>query len=130
MTGRILVIDDHEGVRETLGRFLADLGHEVRTAPDGESGLEQMRAFAPGLVFLDVFMPGVDGLEVIRRVRAADATIPVVMITGVDDDEIARELLLSGATDFIRKPLRLDYVKRVVDACLAKARPADRHPAP
>jgi two-component system, NtrC family, nitrogen regulation response regulator NtrX len=130
MSGRILVIDDHEGVRETLRSFLVDHGHEVHLAADGETGLATLREVAPNLLFLDIFMPGVSGLEVIRRIRAVDTVIPVVMITGVDDDEIARDLLLAGATDFIRKPLRLDYVKRVVDACLAKVRPADRHPSP
>lgn len=129
MKGRILVIDDHEGVRETLEAFLSDLGHDVRTAADGVSGLELLSEFAPDLLFLDIFMPGVSGLEVIRRIRAVDTTIPVVMITGVDDDLIARDLLLAGATDFIRKPLRLDYLKRVVEACLSKARPSGRQPS-
>lgn len=128
MSSRILVIDDHEGVRETLAAFLSEFGHEVRTAADGESGLQLLADFAPHMLFLDIFMPGVSGLEVIKRIRAVDTTIPVVMITGVDDDSIARDLLLAGATDFIRKPLRLDYLKRVVEACLAKVRPSGRQP--
>lgn len=120
MKGRILIIDDYPGVRETLGAFLGALGHEVLLAGDGPEGLRMLAEEQPSLLFLDIVMPGMSGLEVIRRIRAIHSTIPVVMITGHDSPEIARELLLAGATDFIRKPLNLDYVQRVTEACLAK----------
>jgi two-component system, NtrC family, nitrogen regulation response regulator NtrX len=122
MSGRILVVDDEAIAREILAAFLEDQGHEVITAGDGADALEKLKLEAPDLLFLDIFMPGSNGLDVIRQIRALDPIIPVVMITGVEDDQIAVDLLLEGATDFIRKPLRLEYVGRVVDACLAKRR--------
>ena len=120
MKGRILIIDDYPGVLEALGSFLGGLGYEVLQAADGPTGLQLLGDQHPHLLFLDILMPGMSGLEVIRRIRAIDPVIPVVMITGHDSAEIGRELLLAGATDFIRKPLNLEYVQRVVEACLAK----------
>jgi DNA-binding response OmpR family regulator len=120
MKGRILIIDDYPGVRETLGAFLGGKGYEILQAADGPGGLRMLADENPSLLFLDIVMPGMSGLEVIRRVRAINASVPVVMITGHDSAEIGRELLLAGATDFIRKPLNLEYVLRVVEACLAK----------
>ncbi len=126
MKGRILIIDDYPGVRETLGEFLSALGYEVLLAGDGPEGLRLLAEEHPSLLFLDIVMPGMSGLEVIRRIREIHSTVPVVMITGHDAPEIAREVLLAGATDFIRKPLNLDYVQRVTEACLAKQpRPRD-----
>lgn len=123
---RILIIDDYAGSRETLGDFLGLLGYEVQLASDGPSGLQMLADGKPNLVFLDIVMPGMSGLEVIHRVREINGTIPVVMITGHDNSEIGRDLLLAGATDFIRKPLNFDYVQRVVETCLAKQpRPRD-----
>jgi CheY-like chemotaxis protein len=123
---RILIIDDYAGSRETLGDFLGLLGYEVLLASDGPSGLQMLADGKPNLVFLDIVMPGMSGLEVIRRVREVNSSIPVVMITGHDNTEIGRDLLLAGATDFIRKPLNFDYVQRVVETCLAKQpRPRD-----
>ncbi|MDP2359613.1 MAG: response regulator [bacterium] len=117
---RILIIDDYPAARETLGAFLVGLGYEVLQAPDGPTGLDLLAREHPHLLFLDILMPGMNGLEVIKRIRGIDPTVPVVMVTGHDSAQIARELLLAGATDFIRKPLNLEYIQRVVEACLAK----------
>lgn len=120
MKGRILIIDDVEGIRDTMASFLTDLGYEVCSAGDGETGLRMLKEFDPHLLFLDILMPKMDGLQVIRMIRDQNSLIPVVMITGYDNPGIARELLLAGATDFIRKPVRFEYVQRLVEACLAK----------
>jgi DNA-binding NtrC family response regulator len=117
----ILIVDDDPGVREVLGSFLEEEGYAIITAEGGEEALKLIHEKRPSLLFLDIFMPGVSGLDVIRQIRTIDRSVPVVMITGYDSDDIARELLLSGATDFIRKPIKLEYVKRVVISCLAKS---------
>ncbi len=124
-TTRILIIDDEEGVRESLTDFLEGEGYEVFAAADGDTGLRLLAEIKPQMMFLDIYMPGWSGLDVIRRVRQTDPEIPVVMITAHENEEIARDLLLAGATDFIKKPWRLPYLKRVVEACLAKVRKRD-----
>lgn len=116
---RILVIDDLEGIRLALIDFLESEGYECQAAVDGVEGLEKALAWKPDLVFLDVFMPGINGLEVIRRLRQQDTRTPVVIITAYDQDELARDLLVAGATDFIRKPWDFGYLKRMVESCLA-----------
>ncbi len=122
MKGSILIIDDQQAVRETMASFLSDLGYEVELAENAHIGLEMLKERRPSLLFLDILMPGMDGLQAIRKIRELDPLVPVVMITGYDNPEIARELLLAGATDFVRKPIRLDYIQRLVEACLAKLR--------
>ena len=116
---RILVIDDLEGIRAALVDFLESEGYECRAAMDGTEGLSQALDWKPDLVFLDVFMPGINGLEVIRRLRQEDNRTPVIIITAYDQDELARDLLVAGATDFIRKPWDFSYLKRMVESCLA-----------
>lgn len=120
---RILVIDDLEAIRSALIDFLESEGYECQAAEDGRAGLEKALAWKPDLVFLDVFMPGINGLEVIRRLREQDHRTPVVIITAYDQDELARDLLLAGATDFIRKPWDFGYLKRMVESCLASREP-------
>ncbi len=122
MSARVLVVDDEQQVRDLLCSFLVDKGYEVLQASDGEQAMELLKREMPDLLFLDVHMPGSSGLDVIRRIREMNSVIPVVMITGGEDDKIAVDLLLEGATDFVRKPLRLAYIGRVVEACLSKRR--------
>jgi DNA-binding response OmpR family regulator len=122
MLGRILVVDDEAHVRELLSSFLKDQGHEVLEARNGAQALQLVKQESPDLIFLDIYMPGSHGLDVIRQLRELNSLVPVVMITGGEDDKVAVDLLLEGATDFVRKPLRLDYIARVVEACLSKRR--------
>ncbi len=124
--GRILIIDDDELVRKSLSEFLTAEGYEVQCAAEGDQGLRLLNEFAPDMVFLDIYMPGWSGLDVIRRVRQVNRVIPVIMITGYDNPQIARDLVLAGATDFIKKPWKLPYVLRVVEACMAKRTPRQR----
>jgi CheY-like chemotaxis protein len=94
---RILLVDDSEPLRK-LARVVLERkgGFEVALAASGEEGIEAARADPPDLVLLDVLMPGIDGLETLRRLRAdpATAAIPVVFLTGRDDEEIAQAAAL------------------------------------
>jgi CheY-like chemotaxis protein len=116
----ILIVDDDPSVRNVLSSFFSLEGYSAITAKNGKEGLDKLFKLKPTLVFLDIYMPGVTGLEVIRQIRSIDKYVPVVTITGYDSDDIARDILLSGATDFIRKPINLEYVKRVVASCISK----------
>ena len=114
----ILVVDDNEDMLDLLSNFLGGKGHRVLTASDAEDGLKKVREERPHLILMDVMMPRMHGVEALRRVKAFDPSIKVIMITAVDDREIAEEALGSGATDYVSKPIDLQYLDTVVTFAL------------
>lgn len=104
---RILVADDSETIRMLLTTALRSGGYEVETADDGLAAYELGKQGDFDLVILDQLMPGLLGLEVIDRWRADEVDVPVLMLTGVDDDRTAVESLDRGAVDYVRKPFRI-----------------------
>lgn len=117
---KLLIIDDERGIRNTLREILADEGYEVEVAENGKQGLEMACAKAYDLIFSDIKMPEMDGLEVLRALKNGendengDATLngecPIVMITGHGDVETAVQALKLGAYDFLLKPLDLNRI--------------------
>jgi two-component system nitrogen regulation response regulator NtrX len=105
---RLLVVDDENGIRSALIQVFEYEGHEVRGAEDGVRGVEAVREFRPDVVFLDVKMPGLDGLDVLARLREFDPGIPVIMISGHGTIDTAVEATRKGAYDFLEKPLDTD----------------------
>ena len=105
---RILVVDDDRPVREALQRALALAGYEVEAVADGEAALARMAQAVPDAVVLDVGLPGVDGLEVCRRLRRLGNRVPILILTARDavDDRI--DGLDAGADDYMVKPIDLD----------------------
>ncbi|MFQ5719825.1 MAG: sigma-54-dependent transcriptional regulator [Acidobacteriota bacterium] len=110
MPPRVLIIDDEPGVRDSLRMVLEYEGYEVSTASGGAEGLERVRRDRPDLVFLDIKMPSIDGLEVLSRLREAPDAPPVAMISGHGTIATAVEATRMGAFDFIEKPLGTDKV--------------------
>lgn len=110
MTRRVLVVDDEPGIRQALGQLLEYEGFEVKTASGGAEGLATYEAFRPQLVFLDVKMAGLDGLQVLRRLRQLDPHATVVMISGHATIQTAVEATQLGAYDILEKPLDTDRV--------------------
>lgn len=110
MPRRILVVDDEPGVRHALGQLLEYEGYEVRTAPGAAEGLAEYERFRPHLVFMDIKMAGVDGLDALRRLKQLDANAVVVMISGHGTIKTAVEATQAGAYDFLEKPLDTDRV--------------------
>lgn len=112
MTGRVLVVDDDCDVVEILREFLSAKGYEVLTANDGAEALRKVKEERPHLILLDIQMPRMDGLEVLRQLRQIDQEVGVIMITGVNEQEIARKAMELGAFDYIMKPLDLPYLEQ------------------
>ena len=110
MKPRILVIDDEAAIRDSLKMILEYEGYEVLTAATGEDGIAQVEREAPDLVFLDVKMPGMDGLEVLQRLRHFVEATPIVVISGHGTVSTAVEATKLGAFDFIEKPLERERV--------------------
>jgi two-component system, NtrC family, nitrogen regulation response regulator NtrX len=110
MKPRILVIDDESAIRDSLKMILEYEGYDVLLAATGEEGIAQAEREAPDLVFLDVKMPGMDGLEVLQRLRHIVEVTPIVVISGHGTVSTAVEATKLGAFDFIEKPLERERV--------------------
>jgi CheY-like chemotaxis protein len=115
---KILAVDDNAQVRELVRDFLETRGHQVALAEDGASALAAIQASPPDLLLLDLMMPGVSGLEVLRRVHASNPELPVVVLTAVHEDAVGREALNLGAVDYLTKPVDLRLLERAVTVAL------------
>lgn len=111
---RVLVVDDEPGVRHTLSAILADEGYAVFAVGSGEEGIEAVRDAPYDAVLLDVWLPGIDGLETLRRLKDAHVDAQVIMISGHGTVETAVRATKLGAFDFVEKPLSLDKTLVVV----------------
>lgn len=120
MTAKILVIDDDKRISSMMRRGLTFDGYDVKVANDGKDGLMQIFEQPPDLVILDVMMPGIDGLEVCRRLRK-DGNIPILMVTGRDSVADRVEGLETGADDYLVKPFAFEELVARVKALLRRA---------
>jgi two-component system, NtrC family, nitrogen regulation response regulator NtrX len=107
---RILIVDDEQGIRAALGQLLEFEGYEVRSAANAVDGIAEYARFRPHLVFLDVKMAGIDGLEALRKLREQDPAATVVMISGHATIQTAVEATQHGAYDILEKPLDTDRI--------------------
>ena len=110
MSRRILIVDDEQGIRAALGQLLEFEGYDVRTAANAVDGLAEYAKFKPHLVFMDVKMAGIDGLEALRTLREQDPSAVVVMISGHATIQTAVEATQRGAYDILEKPLDTDRI--------------------
>jgi len=118
--GRILVVDDEAPVREVLTEYFTTEGYAVEGAGSGAEALTVVRGGRADLVLLDVRMPGLDGVQVLRKIREINGDVPVIMVTANEDVSLAKETLKLGAFDYVAKPFDFDYLDRAVAAGLAR----------
>src|SRR5213593_4647012 len=130
MPETILVVDDEENIRHTLRGVLADEGYEVLEAPDGRRALELLEHVAPRLAIVDVWMPEVDGIELVERMRSRAPRLPIIVISGHGTIETAVRVIRLGAYDFLEKPFQLDALLQVVGRALGTNAAAAETAAP
>lgn len=107
----ILVIDDEATIGELVSDYLGLLGFKAFHAQDAETGIEMIKKEKPSLVFLDVIMPKVDGIECLQRIKKVAPETIVVMATAVHDEKTAKLAITYGAYDYITKPIDFAYLK-------------------
>jgi len=134
-SGRMLIVDDEPSVRDVLRDYFVERGYIVIAAADGREALAAFARERPDVVLLDMRMPGLDGLTVLRRLREADPDVAVIMVTANEDLAVARETLSVGAFDYVAKPFDFDHLTRTVETAIvhsAKMPPGeiDLAPAP
>lgn len=112
--GSLLIVDDEPEVADVLRDFFEEQGYAVTSALNGRDALVLASLSRPDAVILDIRMPERSGAEVLGDLLALDSSITVVMLSGTDDEELARDLLRAGAFDYVRKPFMLDNLEQVV----------------
>lgn len=118
----VLVVDDEKGIRDGSRRIISRMGCTALTAENGEEGLETIKKTDVAIVLLDLKMPGIDGMEVLKRIQAMERDILVIIITGFATIETAIEAMKQGAYDFIPKPFEPDQLRIVVNRAWEKIR--------
>jgi two-component system, NtrC family, response regulator AtoC len=121
MSGAILIIEDEAVLAKNMHTYLERSGYEVRCAESAEEGLSALEVFRPDVVLLDFNLPGMDGLQALARIRAFDAAVRVIMITGHGSVEIAVEAMKVGALDFLTKPIALAKLRLLIERATENA---------
>ena len=127
MRESILIVDDEAGVRSSLAGILGDEGYTADVVDSGEAALKAVEGRRYDLLLLDVWMPGMDGLETLARIRTLDAHLPVVVISGHGNIETAVKAVRMGAQDFVEKPLSLEKTLLAVKNALRQRRLEDEN---
>ena len=118
---KLLIVDDVEENRELLKRRLVQTGYDVETAQEGREGLGILHNELIDLVLLDINMPIMDGITLLKEIRhnAVLANTPVIMLTGIEETDIALECLRAGACGYVTKPYNMDQIRQQISHCLS-----------
>lgn len=111
MYNRVLIVDDDPGIRDTISQIIEELGYDPETAADGMDALELLDVGAYLCVFTDIMMPKMTGIELIKKIKARDISLPIIVITGYASLEIAIDAMKCGASDFISKPFKVSQIE-------------------
>ena len=107
---RILVVDDEPHLCEFLKEDLSQRSYDVITAESGKEALEKVKIDRPHVMLLDIRMPNMNGIEVLKKAKALDPALAVIMVTALHDEEVAKRAMAAGADDYVTKPINLDYL--------------------
>ncbi len=111
---KILCVDDEPINLMIIEVNLVAEGYEVYKASDGLSAIRMMKEIQPDLVLLDIMMPGMSGIETLKELKKIDPDIPVIMVTGVTDEAVAKSAIEFGAYDYVAKPINFDYLNTAI----------------
>jgi len=111
---KLLIVDDEVEICEFLKSFFEDRDFEVASANGGAQALEKLATFHPEVVLLDIQMPGMDGLQILKRIKEIYPKMKVIMVTAVETQEKIEEAMRLGADNYITKPLSLEYLEKDV----------------
>ena len=117
--GRILVVDDEESTRSMLSDYFIDLGYDVETANDGEDALKKFIPGAFDCVISDLFMPTIDGLELLKKIKNEDHEVFFLVMTGFPAIDSAVNAMKEGAYDYITKPFHMDDIRMKVERAIS-----------
>ena len=112
--GDIMVVDDETDVREVLAEYLELKGFDVRQASSGEEGLEKVAESCPDVVLLDLGLPGLSGIETLRRLKSNNPALCVIVVSGNQDQDLAQKVLAMGAADYVPKPVDFGYLETIL----------------
>lgn len=122
---KIVIIDDEMEVGEVIKDFLDEEGYETHISTDAQKGLDLVQKIQPELVLLDILMPKIGGLECLKRIKAFRPQTIVIVISGIEDEEVAKQAIRRGAFDYIHKPFDLVYLKENLLARIFDEKPND-----
>jgi len=111
---KLLIVDDEKGITDSLKDFFIHRGFSVKTANSGEETLTAVKADRPDIIFLDIRMRGMSGLDVLERIKKLNKTIKVIMLTIHEEQEMIDKAKELGADEYITKPFKVDYLDEVV----------------
>ena len=109
----ILVCDDEEGIRESF-KLILEESYNLRFAHNGVQALETLKSFTPDLMLLDIKMPKIHGMEILKQIKALKPKLPVIIVTGYQSVETAQEALRTGASDYIPKPFDSKQILKAI----------------
>lgn len=118
---KILIVDDQYGIRVLLDEVFRKVGYITFQASNGIEALELVEQHEPDLVILDMKIPGMDGLEILKRIKARNENTQVIMITAYGELDLIQEAMDLGALTHITKPFDIEDLRKMVDSCLASA---------
>ena len=111
---RILVVDDEIATRSVLKEFLKLKGFEVHAASTGPAAIAKVKRLKPHFVLLDIMIPGMGGIEILKEIKKVDPPVGVIMVTAIHDNDLARRAVALGAYDYLTKPVDFKYLETVL----------------
>jgi len=111
---KLLLVDDEIEICDFLRSFFEERNYEIKTATSGEEALKDVESFKPHVVLLDIKMPGMDGIQVLQKLKASSTKVKVIMVTAIETRDKIEECLRLGADNYITKPLSLEYLENDV----------------
>ncbi len=117
---KILIVDDNNNMCFLLKSFLEDMEYDVLTSNNGKNALSKVKRDKPDIILLDIRMPGMDGLEVLWKIRQVDKAVCIIMVTAIGEEETGIAAKRLGADDYLTKPINLDHLHECIHVDLIK----------